>query len=150
MASKNEIFTEAISHCRWKKALRPIIERINMTDYNTKTFEQIISDISNMCSNINGLGILTVYDITAAICRYHNIQINKVYIVGNGPKRAIKLLNLKTKLHKINDKLKIKYIDVCDVINAFDLNKYDLDQKMRDNKNGDILESYLCNWQKII
>ena len=148
--SKNEIFTEAISHCRWKKALMPIIEKINMSDYNTKTFEQIISEISNMCKDVNGLGMLAVYDITAAICRYYNINIDKIYIVGNGPKRAIKILNLKTKTQNINDKIKIRYIEICDVINAFDVNKYKLDQKMRENKNGDIFESYLCNWQKII
>jgi hypothetical protein len=36
-----------------------------------------------------------------------------------------------------------------DVINAFDINNYELNENIRNSKNGDMLETYICNWQKI-
>jgi hypothetical protein len=142
------IFQEAINHCRWKKALYSLLKKIRIFDYENKTFEEIIFDIYNICYNVKGLGILTIYDITSAICRYYNIIIDKVYIIGNGPKRAIKLLNIKIKKLKINDKINLNFVDIIDVINAFNINNYVLDENIRNSKNGDILETYICNWQK--
>ena len=144
----SNIFQEAIDHCRWKKTLRSLLEKINIVDYENKTFEEIIVEIYNICANVKGVGMLTMYDITSAICRYYKINIYKVYIIGNGPKRAVKKLNIKTKNHKINDVIRLKYVDIIDVINAFDLNNYEIDENIRNTKNGDILESYICNWQK--
>ena len=92
--------------------------------------------------------MLTVYDLTSAICRYYKLNIDKVYIIGNGPKRAVKLLNIKIKKHKINDKINLNYVERNDVIYAFDINKYELAENIRNTKNGDILETYICNWQK--
>jgi hypothetical protein len=142
------IFQEAINHCRWKKVLQSVLKEVNISKYENKTFEEIIIEIYNICDNIKGIGILTIYDITTAICRYYKINIDKVYIIGNGPKRAAKLLNIKNKIHKITDKIKIKYVDINEVINAFDINCYELHENIRNNKNGDILETYICNWQK--
>ena len=142
------IFQEAIDHCRWRKALYSVLKKINILDYENKTFEEIIYDIYNICYYVKGLGMLTIYDITSAICRYYNIIIDKVYIIGNGPKRAIKLLNIKIKKHKINDKINLNFVDIIDVINAFNINNYPLDENIRISKNGDILETYICNWQK--
>jgi len=99
------IFQEAIDHCRWKKALHSILIKINIVNYENKTFEEILFEIYNICNNVKGVGILTIYDITSAICRYYKINIDKVYIIGNGPKRAVKLLHIKIKKHKINDKI---------------------------------------------
>ena len=62
-----------------------------------KTFEEIIFDVYNFCDNVKGVGMLAIYDITSAICRYYKRNIDKVYIVGNGPKRAVNILNIKTK-----------------------------------------------------
>jgi hypothetical protein len=104
--------------------------------------------IYNICKDVQGIGMLATYDISAAICRHYNINIDKVYIVGKGPKRAIKLLNIKTKTRKINDKIIIKYVDIHDIINAFDANSFELNEQVKHSKNGDILESYICNWQK--
>jgi hypothetical protein len=147
--TSNNIFQEAINHCRWKAVLYSVLKKINISEYNNNnTFEEIILQIYIICNNVKGIGLLTIYDITAAICRYYKINIDKVYIIGNGPKRAIKLLNIKTKICKINDNIKLRYVDICDIINAFDLNSYDLDINIRNNKNGDILETYICNWQK--
>jgi hypothetical protein len=146
--NSNNIFQEAINHCRWKAVLYSVLKKINVSDYNNKTFEEIILQIYIICNDVKGIGLLTIYDISAAICRYYKINIDKVYIIGNGPKRAVKLLNIKTKIYNINDNIKIRYVDICDVINAFDLNSYELDVNIRNNKNGDILETYICNWQK--
>ncbi len=146
------LFYEAIAHCRWKKVLYNILKDIDINiknDYfQNKTFEDIIIEIYNICVNIKGLGMLTVYDITAAICRYYKINIDKVFIIGNGPKRAVKLLNIKTKLYKINNNINIHYVDIGDIINAFDENSLELDANIRNSKNGDTFESFICNWQK--
>lgn len=144
----DNIFQEAISHCRWKKVLHNILKDINISVFKNKTFEEIMTSIYNTCKDVMGIGMLAIYDITAAICRHYNINIDKVYIVGNGPKRAINLLNIKTKTRKINDKIIIKYVDINDIINAFDANSFELNEQFRNSKNGDILESYICNWQK--
>ena len=142
------IFQEAIDHCRWKKVLYSVLNKINIVDYENKTFEEIIFEIYTICDNVKGVGMLTIYDITSAICRYYTINIDKVYIIGNGPKRALKKLNIITKTHKINDKIRLKFIELIDVINAFDINNYELDENIRNTKNGDIMETYICNWQK--
>ena len=90
---------------------------------------------------------MCVYDITAAICRLNNIIITKIYIIGNGPKKAINLLNIKYKLQKINNSVALKYIEINDIINVFKLHNINTNI---DNKNdGDKFESFLCNWQKI-
>ena len=129
------MFQEAIGHCRWKTVLRNnVLNKINISSYENKSFEEIIIEIYSICVNVKGVGLLAVYDITAALCRHYEININKVYIIGNGPKRAVKLLNIKTKTHKINNQIKIKYVDISDVNTNI--------------TNGDTLESYLCNWQK--
>ena len=142
------IFQEATDHCRWKKVLHSVLNKINIVDYENKTFEEIIFEIYNICDNVKGVGMLTIYDITSAICRYYTINIDKVYIIGNGPKKALKKLNIITKTHKINDKIRLNFVELIDVINAFDINNYELDENIRNTKNGDIMETYICNWQK--
>ena len=52
------------------------------------------------------------------------------------------------KNHKINDDIKIKYVDINEIISAFDKESVALDENIRNNKNGDIFETFLCNWQK--
>lgn len=146
--NSTNIFQEAINHCRWKKALLSILKKINIVIYENKTFEEIIFEIYNICDNVKGVGILTIYEITSAICRYYKINIEKVYIIGNGPKRAVKLLNIKIKKHKITDKINLNFVDILDIINAFDINNYVLNENIRNSKNGDILETYICKWQK--
>ena len=146
--SKNNMFQEAIDHCRWKKVLNNVLKEIAIKHYNNKTFEEIIYEIYLICNKVKGIGTLTIYDITSSICRYYKININKVYIIGNGPKRAIKLLKLNTKKHVINNNLKLNYVEINDVITGFDINGFSLDKDIRNNTNGDILETYICNWQK--
>ena len=79
--SYNNIFQEAISHCRWKKVLHNILKDINISVYKNKTFEEIITEVYNICKNIDGIGMLAIYDITSAICRHNKVNIDKVYII---------------------------------------------------------------------
>ena len=147
--SKSEnLFQEAIDHCRWKTVLNNTLKNIDIKCFQNKTFEDIIIDIYNICENIEGIGMLSIYDITSAICRYYKINIDKVFIIGNGPKRAIKLLNIKPKLYKIGDKIKINYVEIDDIINAFYNCNFELVEQMKSCKNGDTFESFICNWQK--
>jgi hypothetical protein len=141
-------FQEAINHCRWKKVLYAVLKDINILHYKNKTFDEIMIKIYSICKTIKGIGMLTMYDITSAICRYYQIRIDRVYIVGKGPKRAVTLLNMKTKRHTIDNTVCIHYVDIHDVIHAFDSKSYEVDETIRNNKNGDVLETYLCHWQK--
>ena len=147
--SKSEnLFQEAIDHCRWKTVLHNTLKTIDVNNFQNKTFEDIIIDIYNIYENVEGIGMLSIYDITSAICKYYKINIDKVFIIGNGPKRAIKLLNIKPKLYKIGDKIKINYVEIDDIINAFYKCNFELVEHMKICKNGDTFESFICNWQK--
>lgn len=150
-AVKNEnIFHEAIDHCRWKKKLYPILDKINISNYKHKSFDDIFIEIYNMTQKIRGVGLLSTYDIVAALCKYHNIRINKIFIIGGGPKRAIKLLGISLNKYTMPNGIKLNYTDIIDVTNAFKKNKYKLDKHMKYSYDGDEFESYLCNWQKSI
>lgn len=144
---KFEIFDEAISHCRWKKNIYKIINQINIKEYNKKSFDDIFTNIFNKTTSIKGVGLLSTYDIVAAICRFHNVIIDKVFIIGNGPKNAIKLLKLKCKTYKINN-IKLKYVDINEVKNAFIKEHFTLESNIKTCVDGDLIESFLCNWQK--
>ena len=142
------IFDEAISHCRWKSVLKSNLKKIKIKSYKNKTFNHIIIDVNNKFKNVKGVGLLTVYDITAALCRYYNINISKIYIIGNGPKRAVNILNLKVKSDKISSNLTLKYVEINEVKKSFNKMNYKLEKALKYEKNGDVFESYLCNWQK--
>jgi len=149
MSYNLKLFKEAIDHCRWKKVLEPILQQINISDYENQTFEEIFSKIYNICKPIYGLGRLVIYDITSAICRVNKINIDKVFIVGNGPKKACIILGIKPKLYKINNYIKIHYVEIDEILNALIIRREILDYSIKVCKNGDILETFICNWQKM-
>lgn len=152
-SSKKKIFEEALSHCRWKSVLRNEIlsseqlQKENLTRYTGCTFEEILLMVYNICRNVKGIGMLTIYDITSAICRYNNINIEKIYIIGNGPKRAINLLEIVPKNLKVGS-INLKYVEISDVLNAFSTKNFKIHSHLMHSTNGDEFESYLCNWQK--
>lgn len=137
--ARYELFYEAYDHCRWKSVLQIFLIALDITNYRGKMFEEIFSEIYILCRNIKGLGMLVVYDITSTLCRHYHIEIDRVYIIGGGPKRAVKLRNLKTHIHKFNN-IRLTFVEINDVNNEFNLQITD----------GDALETFLCNWQKII
>ena len=146
---KYVMFEEAYSHIRLKSKMTEALDKINIMDYQYYTFEEIISNIYDIVNSIKGVGMLAVYDITSAICRFYNKNIEKVYIVGGGPQRAIQILGIIPKKHKIN-KITLSYVEIVDIISAFDIKSFKLDEFIRNTTNGDIIESYICNWQKSI
>ena len=149
MTNMNEIYQDAISHCRWKSSLMTVLASINMDAYKNLSFELIFETIATMCGAVKGIGLLTIYDIVSAICFNHGISIDKVYIIGGGPKRAIQLLNIKTRTQKIG-KFRLKYVSIHDVIDAFTVSEYVMDSDMKVEISGDAFETYICNWQKTI
>ena len=109
-----------MDHCRWKRQLdtvllRPELHDNILQDYSGKSFEEILWIVYNICEKVKGVGMLTVYDIVAAICRFNNINIERVYIIGRGPVRAARLLNIKLKTHKI-EKIALKYIEISESV----------------------------------
>lgn len=143
-------FTEVMQHTRRGSIVTRFIQSMNILEYKDKTFEQIIIDVLNKFDKINGLGRLTAYDMSAAICKYYDIEITKIYIIGPGPRRAAKLLKLKLKSQKIcspDKNIILRYVDIKDVIKVFDENGYKFPSNLRNTTNGDSVESFICKWQ---
>lgn len=145
-----DICDEAISHCRWKTVLKSVLQKdINIANYNDKSFEYIFEDVYNICKQVKGIGILTIYDIASAICRFYSVIVEHVYIIGSGPVRAIQLLHLPAKKKKIGT-VWLRYVSIEDIVAAFQRDNYEMYDGMEVSKNGDDVESYICNWQKNI
>ena len=145
----SNLFYEALSHCRWPATLQSVLKDNFKTEdiekYKNKSFDEIVFSVKNICAPVNGVGQLMVYDISSAIFKHFGGNIDKVYLIGNGPRRAIKLLRI-TNI-KTNTKIKFKYVEIEDVINAFDANGHQLDENIKQTTNGDMVESFLCKWQ---
>jgi len=133
------IFHEAIAHSRKGTELKELLAREfkDLRPYSGLSFYDIFQRVSTLCT----LGPLHVYDITAAICRCHRVHIDKIYIVGNGPKIAAGLLHLKTE-EDAKDK-RLRYIEIPDTIRA--LTNHNI--PVLHSTNGDEYETYLCKWQ---
>jgi integrase len=151
--SNRYIFQEAVDHCRWKNVLRNnVLANIELQEdklyqFANKSFDEILLYVYNNCNTVQGIGMLSIYDITAAICRFNKINIEKVYIIGKGPKRAIRLLNIKSKTQKIQNII-LQYVEIPEIINAFNEQKYEINLPIKNSSNGDDFESFICNWQK--
>lgn len=147
------IFQEAIDHCRWKTVLRNNVlvktefQEHNLHQFTGKSFNEILLFVYNICDKFEGIGMLTIYDITSAICRYNKINIEKIYIIGKGPKRAIRLLDIKAKSQKIEN-ITLNYVEIPELLKAFQGKNYEINLQIKNSNNGDDFESYICNWQK--
>lgn len=142
-----EFFAEALRHCRHKTKLFNFLQTIQLSDFANKTLVQIFTEVLRRIGEVHGLGPLAAYDITAAICRHYQVHIAKVYLVGDGPKRAIALLGMNK---KIDPSLQLYYVDIQEVVIAFDKKGYKLEDQYRTTQDGDLIESYLCCWQNPI
>jgi len=143
-----ELFQEAINHCRWKTALHTVLPQIQVNTYKDMAFEEIFTEIYRLANNVKGIGLLVMYDLIAAILRYHNKHTPRVYIIGKGPIRAVQLLGLTTKTQTVCKNVNLNYVDIQEIVNAFDEKGYKFDDSLRSTTNGDILETYICCWQK--
>jgi len=145
------MFQEAYSHSRRKGALKtlltsPALQEAALQQYANQSFEDIFHHIYKLCYVPKTIGLLCIYDISAAICRHLAIDIDRIFIIGKGPQRAVRLLGVTPKNHAIGD-ITLKYVTIKDVVAAFQKHGYTLDLS---TKNGDEFESYLCKWQKNI
>ena len=146
------LFAEALSHCRHGRRLRETISGLRVETYAGKSFEEVFGEIYSTCrtpANKYGIGKLTVYDLAAAICRHHSIQIPHVYIIGSGPKRAVKLLGLETSIQHIGD-VSLHYVELSAVLNALRASSLATGDISSVAGDADTMETYLCNWQKTI
>jgi hypothetical protein len=151
------IYREAIAHCRAKTILKDKLKRFPSIDFfRNKTFKEIFILVWNELYTKYKIGDLTIYDITSGICRYYNIPITMILLVGKGPKRAIKLLSkmykektlLSIKTIRI-DTHKLKYVDIVDLQNlCTKLQLSSIPEWVYTTGDGDKLETWLCNWQK--
>ena len=140
-------FAEAFSHCRHKTKLLNFLRTVQISDFVNRTFEQVFTEIARRVDEIHGLGELVIYDVTSALCRHYQVHIERVYIIGDGPLQAIKLLGLKMKKH---ESLSINYVNIQDVVHAFDAKGFRLEDDIRTTQDGDKVESHLCVWQSPI
>ena len=136
------IFEEALGHSRRKTLLKTVINQINLDDYSNLNFQKIYSMIYQKYKQEGDIGLLTIYDISSGICRHFNIPISKVFIIGKGPQRAVKILKLKCKKLTF-DNITLKYIELDEIKNSIKL-----PDELKDTLNGDLLESFICKWQK--
>jgi len=149
--SKVNIFQDAINHCRWKTELVKLIDTVlrpNMNKCKGKTFQEIIKWVNSR--RIKGVGPLTIYDLTNGIGRHFGISTKKVYIIGGGPRRAVKLLGLRTYPEHLDDGLTLHYVEIPDVIKALESSGVTVPLKLKASTNGDDFETFICKWQKTV
>ncbi len=135
---KKVLFWEARCHCRHKTILDAFLKDINVDNFKNKSFEQVFLDIQKLKRPKGSIGALTLYDIASDIVRHNGGQIHKVYIIGSGPKRAIKLLDIKKQRDKITG---LHFVTCEDVVSKC---------KLEPTSDGDLLETYICQWQKSV
>jgi hypothetical protein len=135
---KNVLFHEAMCHCRHKTILNEFLNNHNLNNFKTITFSEIFLELKNVQRRKGSIGNLTIYDIASDIVRHNGGQINKVYIVGSGPKRAVKILGIKKQLDPVT---RLHFVSCEDVVRACNLEP---------TTDGDLLENYICQWQKTV
>jgi len=147
------IFQDAINHCRWKTELVKLIDTVlfpNMNKCKGKTFQEIIKWVNSR--RIKGVGPLTIYDLTNGIGRHFGVSTKKVYIIGGGPWRAVKLLGLRAAVKKecLDSCLTLHYVEIPDVIKALESKGVTMPLKLKASTNGDDFETFICKWQKTV
>ena len=140
-----ELFKEAIRHCRWKYAVKSVIPKIQLKQPAGTTFDKVFEMVHALTAPVEGVGLLSTYDLASAVCRYNRIPIKRVYIIGEGPQKAIKYLGLTTASQKIGS-VTLKYVTVDQVKNS--KLRLPLPPHLKNTTDGDALETFLCNWQK--
>ena len=146
-------FADAYTHCRrWGGDMTSFLgskEFIAYAEYIKGlpglTFRKIYEDMYKI--RTKGIGPTVVYDIATQLCRDNGIIDERVYLCGNGPKRAARLLNIPTTTINIKGMV-LQYTTISHVIAAFDSIGYAYDKQLASSKNGDHFETALCKWQR--
>lgn len=79
------VFKKAFDHYNY--ILKDAIQRYSYNDYS---FESIFVYVNSVFKNIKGLGILAIIDVTKCICNEFSINVDRIYLVGSGPKTSLK------------------------------------------------------------
>lgn len=146
MNIKSIIFREAIAHSRNPKLLHEALKSLSLIDYKGKTFKEIVILANTRLYRVKGIGKLTRYDIIVALAKLFKVKINHIYIAGNGPRSAIKHLNLTDKLKQERfGRYALRYIEKEDLIKGMQAKGY-ITEATRFNEMTDMdaIESELC------
>ena len=135
---KRVLFHEARGHCRHKTILEAFLKNLDLNNFKNKSFEQIFLELRNIERRKGSIGNLTLYDIASDIVRHNGGEVKKVYIIGSGPRRAIKILGIKKQLDPVT---RLHFVSCEDVVRACNLEH---------TTDGDLLETYICQWQKSV
>lgn len=111
--SEHAIFANAFKHCRSKTTLRNTLrDHIDVNSYAGKSFEDVFIDIDRICRDVDGLGILTIYDITMGILKYHGVVLDVTFLVGSGDIQGAKQSGLDNLIKTVKvGRHKLKYIE---------------------------------------
>ena len=139
-------FAEAFGHKRrWGKELCAFLESLNGINFHGMGVAELYATLYSM--RPRGIGQLLVYDIAIQICRENGISEERVYLFGNGPRRAAALLHLPIETIRVKGCV-LMYTTIPHVLAAFDSIGHVVPSDLRNSNNGDHYESYLCLWQK--
>jgi len=144
-------FPDAYGHKRgWGKELTAFLEssEFNALLETLKSQHIQFTDLYTRLYRIrpHGIGKLLIYDIATQICRENGIYDERIYLFGNGPQNAAKLLNLPVESVMVKG-CSLRYTTIPHVLEAFDSIGHIVPETLRHSKNGDDYESYLCIWQ---
>jgi len=141
------MFQEAYNHSRCPKVVKQFVQTIDVATYQSRSFEEILSDI--ILRRIRGVGWLACYDIASAIAKHYNQPITKVYLMGDGPVRAIQLLQLWLHVQKVKlGNLMVPYIQIDTLCHRLREQNIEFNTRWQETQDGNELENWLCNWQK--
>jgi hypothetical protein len=144
----NDFFRECLWHGRHRSEIKTLLQIIYACrdtyrlEHNLTTFDQVYQFVSTQYGTKPRVGPLFKYDVTTQLCRYYGIIIDKVYIVGSGPKKNAFRLNLTLKTNPITD---LSYAEASEVINKLGVGYIDKAfGTLSDKFIGDDLETILC------
>ena len=138
-------FAEAFSHKRrWGKELTTFLESLRDMSFKGMGFPELYATLYSI--RPVGIGRLLIYDIATQICRENGISEERVYLFGNGPRRAAAILHLPTNSIIVKG-CTLPYTTIPHILAAFDSIGHVVPAALRNSNNGDHFESYICIWQ---
>ena len=146
------MFQEALNHNAYGNERRKIMKEMaiylktHLEDFYAETFNEIYTKVYDHCIKIKGIGKLSCYDFTNAICKYYGVPINIVFIIKKrGPYNAAIALGLENqiKTETIRKNLKFQYLEIDVAIQGLRNQRLKINSDITD---GDIIESCMCKW----
>lgn len=137
---------DCVNHCRNLKYLKKFLFCIDFNQIlKCNTMIELLCYLTK--NKVPNIGKLSIYDLTVAISKHFDINIDYVFAVGYGPKEALKKLNIKPCSIIIHD-VRYHFTTIKEVLEAFDKINHVVDKCILNSNNPDHLESYLCLWNK--